>query len=439
MSEKAAHYAIKITSVGVPDALSGIPLPVEIIPQEGEAKRSLITFEENHTETESVEWPGSYMVRTVLPSGQMITKTTIVPEPTEPQGEASGDVTLDFGQYIPVEESDEPISFARYRDQLQRRTLDPYLRIHPLENLPSRRTEAHVGRGISADSRVSVDYGFFIRWIPEVSNESLESSSETIVIEPVGTASAGLSGNIELEQHQGWTDDSLNCRPLLMRARYSLLPSGGEPEEALFIWPPSGQSPPLSLLPDLDPGVNSNAPSLLAYSQSGDREVDLMFSYVRGEIPDLAREYEPRMIERAQNVLQYKIENPVAATLAAYTLLKVSNTERQDWVFNLSDWFKHLPDGAIIYGWYLIRAGKAEQAHAFFRTALNRGVPMYSEGVRLLRDGLNFLSGLYPEAAKVRADAAQARRIADAANLDSELSCLRLGRGLSVLLEGKAE
>jgi hypothetical protein len=59
---------------------------------------------------------------------------------------------------------------------------------------------------------------------------------------------------------------------------------------------------------------------------------------------------------------------------------------------------------------------------------------MFSEGVRLLREGLNFLSGLYPEDAELQAAASRAYRIAAAANLDSELTALRLGTELAVRL-----
>jgi hypothetical protein len=64
---------------------------------------------------------------------------------------------------------------------------------------------------------------------------------------------------------------------------------------------------------------------------------------------------------------------------------------------------------------------------------------MYSEGVRLMRDGLNFLRGLYPENSDVQADAARANRISASANLDSELTCLRLGVGLAVEFKEQAE
>jgi hypothetical protein len=432
MSSEVVHYEIKITPVRVPPALRGVSLPVEIIPQEGEAKQSLITLEENRTETKSVEWPGRYFVRTVLPSGQLIVKTAIVPEASTPQGEALGEVTLDFGRYIPTAET-----YARFTtDKLKKPSRIRGLLRRYIPDLVSM-VGGVFGVGVIqgeriADPGVSVDYGLFVRWSMEASNESLESSSDTLVIKPCGKDAAELPGKIELEQHPGWAENSEIWRPLLMRARFLLPPGGAKRQEALLIYPPSDPPLPLTLLPDPEPGVNPAAPWLLAYSDSGDRDVDLMFRYIRNSDLHMAQQLAPGMIDRAQAFLRAKKINPVQATLAAYALLKVSNEDRKEWALNLANWFKYLPDGAIIYGWYLIRDGKAEQAHGFFRTALERGVPMYSEGVRLLRNGLNFLRGLYPEDAQVQADAARANRIFDLANLDSDLTCLRLLKGLAV-------
>lgn len=436
MSDKAPQYEIRITSVHVPEALRGVPLPVEIIPPEGEAKHSLITIEENRTETEPVEWPGTYTVRLVLPSGQRVSATGTVKEMADPQSIASGDVSLDFR---PVEARygagvGERIRMARNPDERQLladQTSNKYLptRSGKIKTPPRTRGLRQPVRGLASADDVTVRYGFFQRWETESSSKNLETAPDTLVITRVGEASTDLPGCIQLERHPGWVGDSSQSRPLLMHARYLSTKPGGE---ALILYPPSDNAAPLTLLPDSDPEVNSVAPPLLALSKTDDSEIDLLFSYVLSGKLDLARAYAPRMIERAQRLLQLKASNPVNATLAAYVLLKVSNDERADWVRNLANWFGHLPDGAIIYGWHLLQAGKAEQAHEYFSKALSRGVPMFSEGIRLLRDGLNFLHGLDKKNSQVLADAARANRISASANLDSELTCLRLGKGLAI-------
>ena len=197
---------------------------------------------------------------------------------------------------------------------------------------------------------------------------------------------------------------------------------------------PSRGNEPLTLAVDPQRGINRDAPLLVARSESGDRTADALFAYMRSGRLDSARQASPGLIAQAEGTLQQKVANPVYATLAAYTLLKLGSTEHPDWIANLAHWFKYLPDGAILYGWYLIRAGRAEEALAYFETALKRGVPMYSEGIRLLRDGLNFLRGLDSTDPQVNAAVARVYRIATAANLNSELTCLRVGSGLAVRL-----
>jgi hypothetical protein len=437
MSSQAAYYEIKITPVGVPPALYGVFLPVEIIPQEGEAQHLLLRLQNDYTNTAPVQSPGNYLIRTVLPSGQSIAKTAIVSQSLPPPGELLNEVTLDFGEYktgaeiyqhTVIDKLEKPSFIYQIFDQVK-----------DMFNTKQRGgviLETAWGTGESerrvADQKVSLTYGFFDQWRTQASNESLESSSDTVVITPFGKQVATLPGTFQLENHRGWEPDSTKWRPLLMYVRFSYRSTGAKNQEALIVYPPSNPPQELTLIPDGNPGANPSAPGLRVYANSGNQEVDTIFEYVRNADLHMARQLAPRMIERAQDILQGKVSNPVQATLAAYALLKVSNTERTDWVLNLTNWFNYLPDGPIIYAWYLIREGKAEQAHEFFRLALRRGLPMYSEGVRLLRDGLNFLRGLYPQDPEVQADAARANRLSGLANFDSDLTCLRLGNGLMV-------
>jgi hypothetical protein len=274
---------------------------------------------------------------------------------------------------------------------------------------------------------VSLVYGFFHTW-------KAGAAGDTLVIESKGHSSVEVPGDLTLAAHPGWFPDTTQWRPLLVRA---MLPRGkhGEPaEEALVVWPPSRENQPLTLDPAPYHGINREAPPLLARSPSGDRVADALFAYVRGGRLDLARQAVPAFAAQAERFLYEKYLNPIHAILAAYTLQKVGGDEHSDWLSNLAHSFQYLPDGALLYGWYLIRAGRAPEAKEFFRTALARGVPMYSLGVRLLRDGLSFLRGLEPEDADIKTDTARAFRLAAAINPSSELTCLRLGGGLGVEL-----
>lgn len=163
------------------------------------------------------------------------------------------------------------------------------------------------------------------------------------------------------------------------------------------------------------------------------QDVSALFSYVRGNAPDKARHIAPTWLQQAQQMLQGNLDDPIAATLVAYTLLRVGDDQRQIWMEHLADWFHFLPDGAVLYGWSRIRAGQADAVWRWFHTALQRGIPMYYEGIRLLYEGLNCLQSLYPDDEEIARDASLAYRLASLANPASELTCLRLdGNTLSV-------
>src|SRR5262249_51702420 len=67
-----------------------------------------------------------------------------------------------------------------------------------------------------------------------------------------------------------------------------------------------------------------------------------------------------------------------------------------------------------------------------FAKALDCGVPIYTEGTRLLRDGSNFLRDFHPGDTRLLDNARKAASIAAAANFASTLNCLRLGDDLAV-------
>jgi nucleoid DNA-binding protein len=63
----------------------------------------------------------------------------------------------------------------------------------------------------------------------------------------------------------------------------------------------------------------------------------------------------------------------------------------QSWPANLADWMDWMSDGPIIRGWQLLRgarARKGETARGRFLQAVERGLPVYTDGLRLLVDGL---------------------------------------------------
>ena len=236
------------------------------------------------------------------------------------------------------------------------------------------------------------------------------------------------AGQLASAEGLGWSADTTQWRPALVRVT-------DLSERALVVTPPAYAASSLTLLPDPETGLDPQAPPLLAVWESGHKTADALFAYVQRGALDLAREAAPALIEQAESLLVDKGANPIHATIAAYTLLTIGDTAHGSWMANLASLFPFLPDGAIIYGWHLIHTGQAEQAPAQFHAALSRGLPIYTAGVRLLRDGLNFVAGIHRDDAQLRADADLAYQIAAAANLDSELTCLRLGEGGLIVSE----
>lgn len=124
--------------------------------------------------------------------------------------------------------------------------------------------------------------------------------------------------------------------------------------------------------------------AVIAYLEAGDAAA----------VGALADEVE----EQAAAMLRYKWTSPFGAAAGAYVLMRLGRPGRIDWTRNLLDGFPWLPDGGVIHATQLLRtygqtprarAAKVltEARHALVEAA-NRGVPVFTEGVRLLADGL---------------------------------------------------
>lgn len=115
---------------------------------------------------------------------------------------------------------------------------------------------------------------------------------------------------------------------------------------------------------------NQNASLLLGYAQNrlGDEESKL-----------------------AERLLYEKFGDPLAAAVGAYSLLRVSSlTRMHDWTANLMLSFPTLPDGAAVRGEHLARLGRHEEAFEAFVAVTQRGLPIFSDGVRFTYDRLRY-------------------------------------------------
>lgn len=411
-------YQVRIISIHVPEALAGVPLPVEIVSANGAVRRTVLILGEGAARAIDVQGPGDYVVRAELPSGRWLSDSASATADASAVGE-------------PGDEAAAVLDFNAAETSLDELLAPAVAAQTVAKNIPPRVSAAappHAGASAGFEALAApappagLEFGLFGSWVDIVGSEGAPAQRAVAVKWHRPWTEFALPGNLRLPEDLGWSTESTQWRPALVRVT-------NLGEAALVVTPPSYAASSLTLLPDPETGLDPQAPPLLAVWDSGHKTADALFAYVQRGALDLAREAAPALIEQAESLLSDKGANPIHATIAAYTLLTIGDTAHGSWMADLAGLFPFLPDGAIIYGWHLIHAGQAEQAPAQFQAALSRGLPIYSAGVRLLRDGLNFVAGIRRNDAQLRANAELAYQIAAAANFDSELTCLRLGEG----------
>lgn len=120
-----------------------------------------------------------------------------------------------------------------------------------------------------------------------------------------------------------------------------------------------------------------------------------------------------------KEMLRQKCEDPSSAAIAGYYLLKAGQLKRlDDWTQNLANFFPWMPDGAVIYAWHLMRQDKPNLGQALERLlqAEQRGLPMFTQGLRLLFDGLEFFAQKSPSDTAITQARDRVQRYARAAN-----------------------
>lgn len=97
---------------------------------------------------------------------------------------------------------------------------------------------------------------------------------------------------------------------------------------------------------------------------------------------------------RSEELLFGKMGDPYAAAVGAYLLLKLQRFDlMRTWAKNLADRFMELPDGCVIWASQLAqeRPESLDEIRSYYTMAVQRGLPVYTEGLRLLMDGLRLL------------------------------------------------
>lgn len=162
---------------------------------------------------------------------------------------------------------------------------------------------------------------------------------------------------------------------------------------------------------DVDDGVTVTVRGLSALS-------DALAEYVTtGQLGE-ARIVAPQLVDQALHMFESKLASPEGAAVAGYFMLRVGRQEELgSWPRNFAEWFSWLPDARVIYAWQLLRrpgVPERDLAREQLLAAAAAGVPRYTEGVRLLHDGLQMFAGSNPHDAPVSEMLAAIRRYAAA-------------------------
>jgi Bacterial RNA polymerase, alpha chain C terminal domain len=186
-----------------------------------------------------------------------------------------------------------------------------------------------------------------------------------------------------------WYPDSVRYRLQLGHRQYALQVGGPGVPWVLICLPAAG-----SIDVVVRPLRGEASPPLELIAVSSNTAADALLGYLsRGAVPAAASLVEDQQ-ELATLLLHQKVHDPYAAAVGGYYLLRIGEIERrmQRWPANLSDWMGWISDGPIIRGWQLLRGTsshrRGETARGRFLEAIERGLPVYTEGLRLLIDGL---------------------------------------------------
>ena len=127
----------------------------------------------------------------------------------------------------------------------------------------------------------------------------------------------------------------------------------------------------------------------------------------------------------AKDLLHDKVDNPWAAAIGAYVLMRGGQLVRlRSWIERLDNDYPWLPDGTLLHAWTLLRLETAvDRSCSLFLAAHERGTPIYSQGLRLLLDGLKLACQRRPDDGALNAALVRVQEVASCAIWRSPLTC----------------
>jgi hypothetical protein len=173
---------------------------------------------------------------------------------------------------------------------------------------------------------------------------------------------------------------------------------------------PTGQAGLYQYLPALAP--DPNAPPYILEEQKDPRFTDARFPILR-RLELIQRAYASGRLEHAyqnaMDLLNVKMMDPMAGSLGAYILLNLGRPQDMAaCIYNLVNFFPGLPDTHILTGAHHEYQGDPAAAREAYQSALDAGLPIFRDGLKLLISAADRLQIQHPALAQVQAAADQA-------------------------------
>ena len=188
---------------------------------------------------------------------------------------------------------------------------------------------------------------------------------------------------------------------------------------------PPAPAPTVTVVVSPSPANDDVSDVALTFS-SGDPGVDALLAYIVNGRLDQARIVGPDAVAQAREMFQHKRQNPAGAAVAGYYLLRIGKVDSVgDWAANFAEWFPWLPDAQIIHAWQLLRrpdVPERDVARSRLLAASRELPPHYSEGLRLLFQGLEMFHAADPSDAEVKAHLEHVRQFASASDFGSAMT-----------------
>ena len=446
------RYVVEIEALRVPEALKGAPLAIEIFSEEGKARREVLPLSGEPLKYD-VAKGGSYLVRTTLPSGRVISNVAETPDVANSNGEAIGKAVLN------LEESDaftdflhDARSFAEIVSQVQ----DNVRAGAPVPAWFSawarsffKRAKESIGE-VAASALMHV-VGLFKTADTEIATAQVALPSEAEKLPPDTKTELPAFG-VECGSFREWHSDRAEANPVIrlksltagicdqngvvhapktetVGPLYLKLTDPTKSFSTLMIWKPGPNLKPAHLSFSSGTIGHRSGSVLAATPELEDAVTAMLFQYVRNGALEEARLSLDELVKQLEKSDDWS--DPNRGILAGYVLYKLRHSYADILIPRLCENLAEFSDSHLLKCAQLIAAGESERALQPLTAALTCGVPVYTEGVRLLRESANYFRDVEPDNEKIGEFVRMARAVAAAANLDSTLTCLRLGSDIA--------